>query len=59
MRELTIEETFEVDGEGGATTAFLTGAGAGGFAGGFVGGLPGAAAGALIGGGIAVALYLI
>ncbi|WP_314101773.1 hypothetical protein [uncultured Stenotrophomonas sp.] len=58
MRELTIEETFEVDGEG-ATTAFLTGAGAGGFAGSLVGGPAGAAAGALIGGGIGLALYLI
>lgn len=57
MRELTIEEVFEVGGAG-VGTAFLVGAGAGGFAGSFMG-LPGAAAGALIGGSISVALYLI
>lgn len=57
MRELTIDETFEVGGEG-VTTAFVIGAGAGGFAGSFMG--PGAmAAGALIGGAIGVALYLL
>lgn len=58
MRELTVEEEYLVGGEG-ALTAFLEGAGAGGFAGGFVGGLPGAAGGALIGGAIAVGLYYL
>ncbi|MCC4620740.1 hypothetical protein LL965_11815 [Xanthomonas cassavae CFBP 4642] len=59
MRELTVEETFDVDGEGGATTAFLTGAGAGGFAGGLAFGPAGAAGGAIVGGAIGVALYLL
>ncbi len=58
MRELTVTEMELVGGEG-AVTAFLEGAGAGGFAGGFVGGLPGAAAGALICGVIAVGIYYI
>ena len=50
---------MELVGGEGAVTAFLEGAGAGGFAGGFVGGLPGAAAGALICGVIAVGIYYI
>lgn len=58
MRELSMMETELVGGEG-VVTAFLSGAGAGGFAGGLAGGPPGAAAGALIGGAIAVGLYYL
>lgn len=58
MRELTMDEVFEVEGEG-AMGAFINGAGAGGFAGALAAGPAGSAAGALIGGGIAVALYLM
>lgn len=58
MKELTLEDIAEVDGQG-VGTAFLTGAGAGAFAGGLVANAPGAAAGALIGGIIGVGLYLL
>ncbi|KGQ18608.1 hypothetical protein LF41_634 [Lysobacter dokdonensis DS-58] len=58
MRDLTFEEIEMVGGEG-VGTAFLTGAGAGGFAGALIANAPGAAIGALAGGIIGVGLYLL
>ncbi|EWS77204.1 Blp family class II bacteriocin [Xylella taiwanensis] len=57
MRELTFEEAVEVDGQGW-TSAFLTGASAGGYAGGLIGNVPGAVVGTVVGGITGVILNL-